>query len=74
MSCRFCKDLIVEGVSLADHFLIKSMNVFQDFKLNRINGWRIMALEDEEGYPLNFCPECGRDLRKEDPDDQTGSC
>lgn len=73
MSCRFCADLIVDGVSLADHFLIRSMNVHQDFKFNNAKGWRLMMLEDEEGYPLNFCPECGRDLRKEATNGRKGN-
>lgn len=64
-NCRFCADLIVDGVSLAEHFMIKSMDVFQDFQFHHAKGWRIMSLEDEKGYPLNFCPECGRDLREE---------
>lgn len=64
-NCRFCKDLIIDDISLADHFRIRSMDVYQDFKFIHTNGWRLMSLEDEEGYPLNFCPECGKDLRRE---------
>lgn len=73
MSCRFCADLIVDGVSLAEHFMIKSMDVFQDFQFHHAKGWRIMSLEDEKGYPLNFCPECGRDLREEETNGRKGN-
>ena len=64
MECKFCNDLKVEEVNLKNDAVIRTLEVEATFHRYNPYGCSIMIFESDEGYPLKYCPECGRSLKE----------